>query len=48
MQQQQLGIDTIEGVDLNFNELITVTDLSPAEVSFDASGVDLKTPVHIR
>lgn len=38
------GIDTIEGVDLNFNELITVTDLSPAEVSFDASGVDLKTP----
>ena len=38
------GIDTIEGVDLNFAELITVTDLSPAEVSFDASGVDLKTP----
>ena len=38
------GIDTIEGVDLNFAELITVTDLSPAEVNFDASGVDLKTP----
>lgn len=38
------GIDTIEGVDLNFAELITVTDLSPAEVNFDASGVDLKNP----
>lgn len=35
------GIDTIEGVDLNFKELITVTDLSPAEVNFDTSGVDL-------
>lgn len=35
------GIDTIEGVNLNFAELITVTDLSPAEVNFDTSGVDL-------
>ena len=38
------GIDTIEGVELNFAELITITDLSPAEISFDDSGVDLKTP----
>lgn len=35
------GIDTIEGVDLNFAELITVTDLSPAEVNFDTSEVNL-------
>ena len=35
------GIETIEGVELNFEELITASDLSGAEVSFDTSGVDL-------
>lgn len=36
------GIETIEGVELKFNELITATDLSGAEVTFDTAGVDLK------
>lgn len=35
------GIDTIEGVELDFKKLITATDLSGAEVTFDAKGVDL-------
>ena len=35
------GIETIEGVDLKFNELITASDLSGAEVTFNADNVDL-------
>lgn len=37
------GIETIEGVELDFAGLVTASDLSGAEVSFDASGVDLNT-----
>lgn len=35
------GIDTIEGVELDLNKLITATDLSGAEVTLDTEGLDL-------
>ena len=37
------GIETIEGVELDFAGLVTASDLSGAEVTFDAAGVDLNT-----